>query len=702
MAELAIKQAPPAVSTPLRLLLQRGVGAPLLLLAVLAMIILPLPPLALDVLFTFNIALSVLVLMGVVNVSRPLDFGIFPTMLLLATLLRLALNVASTRVVLLHGHEGEAAAGHVIQAFGQFVVGGNYAVGIVVFAILTIINFVVVTKGAGRISEVSARFTLDAMPGKQMAIDADLNAGLINQDEARLRRSEVRAESDFYGSMDGASKFVRGDATAGILILIINMAGGLAIGTLSHGMSFSDAARVYTLLTIGDGLVAQIPALLLSTGVAIIVTRMSKAQDLGRELSRQVLRQPLSLAVAGSVLGVMGLIPGMPNAAFLLFAAACWTGAWLLQRRAKQQAVIAAAPATGTAAAVPAEQRELSWEDVQPVDLIGIEVGFRLIPLVDKGQGGELLARIRGVRRKLSQELGFLVQSVHIRDNLELSPNAYRISLAGVVLADGLVYPDRELAINPGRVFGKPPGIETRDPAFGMEAVWIEPAKREQAQTLGYTVVDASTVIATHLSSVIQAHAHELLGHEEVQQLLNALAKTAPRLVEDLVPKTLPLGVVVRVLQGLLAERVPIRNLRAIIEILAEHAARTQDPAVLQAQVRIGLGRQIVQDIVGSGAELPVITLEPELEQLLQTSLQGQSAGNAALEPGLAERLQSKLAASAQRQEASNEAAVLMVAPPLRTTLARFTRASVPNLHVLAWNEIPDNRRVRLVAAVGR
>jgi flagellar biosynthesis protein FlhA len=702
MAELAIKQAPPAVSTPLRLLLQRGVGAPLLLLAVLAMIILPLPPLALDVLFTFNIALSVLVLMGVVNVSRPLDFGIFPTMLLLATLLRLALNVASTRVVLLHGHEGEAAAGHVIQAFGQFVVGGNYAVGIVVFAILTIINFVVVTKGAGRISEVSARFTLDAMPGKQMAIDADLNAGLINQDEARLRRSEVRAESDFYGSMDGASKFVRGDATAGILILIINMAGGLAIGTLSHGMSFGDAARVYTLLTIGDGLVAQIPALLLSTGVAIIVTRMSKAQDLGRELSRQVLRQPLSLAVAGSVLGVMGLIPGMPNAAFLLFAAACWTGAWLLQRRAKQQAVIAAAPATGTAAAVPAEQRELSWEDVQPVDLIGIEVGFRLIPLVDKGQGGELLARIRGVRRKLSQELGFLVQSVHIRDNLELSPNAYRISLAGVVLADGLVYPDRELAINPGRVFGKPPGIETRDPAFGMEAVWIEPAKREQAQTLGYTVVDASTVIATHLSSVIQAHAHELLGHEEVQQLLNALAKTAPRLVEDLVPKTLPLGVVVRVLQGLLAERVPIRNLRAIIEILAEHAARTQDPAVLQAQVRIGLGRQIVQDIVGSGAELPVITLEPELEQLLQTSLQGQSAGNAALEPGLAERLQSKLAASAQRQEASNEAAVLMVAPPLRTTLARFTRASVPNLHVLAWNEIPDNRRVRLVAAVGR
>ena len=402
-------------------------------------------------------------------------------------------------------------------------------------------------------------------------------------------------------------------------------------------MGFSAAAHVYTLLTIGDGLVAQIPALLLSTGVAIIVTRMSKAQDLGSELSKQLLRQPLSLAVAGSVLGVMGLIPGMPNAAFLLFAAACWGGAWLLQRRAKQLAAMAATASAPGAnrPAVPPEQRELSWDDVQPVDLIGVEVGFRLVPLVDKAQGGELLARIRGVRRKLSQELGFLVQSVHIRDNLELSPNAYRISLAGVVLADGVVYPDRELAINPGRVFGKPPGIETRDPAFGMEAIWIEPAKREHAQTLGYTVVDASTVIATHLSSVIQAHAHELLGHEEVQQLLNGLAKTAPRLVEDLVPKALSLGVVVRVLQGLLAERVPIRNLRAIVETLAEHAARTQDPAVLQAQVRIALGRQIVQDIVGSGAELPVITLEPELEQLLQASLQGQATGNAALEPGL-------------------------------------------------------------------
>jgi flagellar biosynthesis protein FlhA len=702
MTELALNNAG-TVSVgggSLRSLLVRGVGAPLLLLAVLAMIVLPLPPLALDALFTFNIALSLLVVMAVVNVARPLDFGIFPTLLLVATLLRLALNVASTRVVLLHGHEGTGAAGHVIQAFGQFVVGGNYAVGIVVFSILTIINFVVVTKGAGRISEVSARFTLDAMPGKQMAIDADLNAGLINQDEARQRRAEIRAEADFYGAMDGASKFVRGDATAGILILLINIIGGLAIGTLSHGLGFSDAAHLYTLLTIGDGLVAQIPALLLSTAVAIIVTRMSRPQDLGGELRKQLLAQPRGLAVAGGLLAVMGLIPGMPNLAFLLCASLCGSAAWLLQRRARR-AEANTAPAQATPSINP-EQRELSWDDVRPVDLIGIEVGYRLVPLVDKAQGGELLARIRGVRRKLSQELGFLVQPVHIRDDLELSPNAYRISLAGVAIADGVVYPERELAINPGRVFGKPPGIETRDPAFGMEAIWIEPSKREHAQTLGYTVVDASTVIATHLSSVIQAHAHELLGHEEVQHLLNTLAKSAPRLVEDLVPKTLSLGVVVRVLQGLLAEHVPIRNLRAIVETLAEHAARTQDPQILQAQVRIALGRQIVQDIAGSGVELPVFTLEPELEQLLQSSLSGQGANNAALEPGLAERLQARLAESTARQEATGEPAVLMVAPVLRAPLARFTRATVPALHVLAWNEVPDNRRVRLVAAVGR
>ena len=696
MANAMTESSSPAML--LQQLLRRGIGAPILLLCVLAMVVLPLPPLALDVLFTFNIALSILVVMAVINVARPLDFAIFPTVLLLATLLRLALNVASTRVVLLNGHQGSGAAGKVIEAFGEFVVGGNYAVGIIVFAILTIINFVVVTKGAGRISEVSARFTLDAMPGKQMAIDADLNAGLITQDEARVRRGEVRAEADFYGSMDGASKFVRGDATAGILILLVNVIGGLAIGVLNHGMSFSDAARVYTLLTIGDGLVAQIPALLLSTAVAIIVTRMSRAQDLGSELSVQLFGQPRALAVASALLAVMGLIPGMPNFAFLTFAAGFGVAAWWRRDKRNRAAAQAAIPAPAPPASL--ESQELSWDDVKPADTIGLGVGFRLVPLADKSTGGELLQRIRGVRRKLSQELGFLVQTVHIRDNLELQPNAYRISLAGATVAEGVVYPERELAINPGRVFGKPQGIETRDPAFGMEAIWIESGRREQAQTMGYTVVDASTVIATHISHVLGTHAHELLGHEEAQQLLNGLAKTAPRLVEDLVPKVLPLTIVVRVLQGLLAEGVSVRNLRAIVESLAEHAPRSQDPALLLAQVRVALGRQIVQDIAGLAAEMPVITLEPELEQLLQASLAGPGGGS--LEPGLAERLQTRLTETTQRQEAIGEPAVLMVSPALRPALARFTRAGVPGLHVLAWNEIPDSRRVRLAATVGR
>jgi flagellar biosynthesis protein FlhA len=681
-------------------LLRSGAGVPLGLLSVLAMVILPLPPVALDVLFTFNIALSLVVVMAVFYVARPLEFGVFPTVLLLATLLRLALNVASTRVVLLHGHTGPSAAGKVIESFGEFVIGGNYAVGIVVFVILTIVNFVVVTKGAGRISEVSARFTLDAMPGRQMAIDADLNAGLITQEEARVRRGEVRIEADFYGSMDGASKFVRGDATAGIMILVINILGGIGIGTLAHGMGFAAALKTYTLLTIGDGLVAQIPALLLSTAVAIIVTRMSGSQDMGGELFKQLFGQPRVLIIVSAVLGVMGLIPGMPNLAFLGMAALCGFGAWRLQQR---RAIIDLPPPPPPAPAVVApESRELTWDDVQPVDIIGLEVGYRLVPLVDRNQGGDLLARIRGVRRKLSQDLGFLVQAVHIRDNLELPPNVYRINLLGVPVGESTVQVDREMAINPGRVFGNPPGIETRDPAFGMEAVWIEPAVRDQAQSLGYTVVDASTVVATHLSHIVQTHAHELLGHEEVQHLLNNLAKSAPKLVEDLVPKVLPLGIVVRVLQGLLSERVPIRNMRTIIETIAEHAPRTQDASVLQSQVRIALGRQIVQDIAGHAEELPVITLEPDLEQLLSSTLAQGNAASPGLEPGLAERLQQGLIESAQRQTQTGQPAVLLVSPQLRQTLARFIRSIVPTMHVLGWNEIPDNRKVRLVAAVGR
>jgi flagellar biosynthesis protein FlhA len=681
-----------------REMLLSGLGIPVAVLALLAMVVLPLPALALDLLFTFNIALSLMITVAVFTVRKPLDFAIFPSVLLIATLFRLALNVASTRVVLMHGHTGTGAAGHVIESFGEFVIGGNYAVGIVVFIILTIINFVVITKGAGRISEVSARFTLDAMPGKQMAIDADLNAGLINQEEARTRRQEVRSEADFYGSMDGASKFVRGDATAGILILIINILGGLAIGTMMHGLSLGDAAKIYVLLTIGDGLVAQIPALLLATAVAVIVTRMSRDQDMGGEVARQLVAEPRLLGVAGGVLALLGLIPGMPNIIFLSMAALAGGAAWFMH---KQRTAEALAPATAAPASAPSEARELSWDDMQPVDLVGLEVGYRLVPLVDKAQGGDLLARIRGVRLKVSQELGFLVPAVHIRDNLDLSPNAYRIQLSGVPVGEGSVYPDRELAINPGRVFGTLQGMETRDPAFGMEAVWIEPGQRAHAQSLGYTVVDASTVVATHLSQLIAQHSHEILGHEEIQNLLNNLAKTAPKLVEDLVPKVLSVGVVVKVLQALLAERVPIRNLRSILEALAEHAGRTQDPQTLVAQVRIALSRQIVQDIAGISQELPVITLDPALEQVLGNSVGAGGGASPGLEPGLAERLQERLVEATRRQDLSGQPAVLLVPPALRPILARFLRATVPQMHVLAWNEIPDSRRVRLVSTIG-
>jgi flagellar biosynthesis protein FlhA len=690
--------AAPAGSFTLGSLMRAGIGVPLGLLGILAMMILPLPPVMLDVLFTFNIALSLVIVMAVFQVRRPLEFAIFPTVLLLVTLLRLALNVASTRVVLMHGHEGSHAAGKVIAAFGEFVIGGNFAVGAVVFIVLTIINFVVVTKGAGRVSEVSARFALDAMPGKQMAIDADLNAGIITQDQARERRAEVRAESDFYGSMDGASKFVRGDAVAGILIMVINIVGGLLIGTMMHDLPAGEATRTYTLLTIGDGLVAQIPGLLLSVAVAIIVTRVTREQDVGNELGKQLFGQPKALAVAAAVLGVMGVIPGMPNIMFLSFAALAGWGAWHLHRKQNQPVVEAVAPEPEPPP--PPEVQELSWDDVRPVDVIGLEVGYRLVPLVDRTKGGDLLARIRGIRRKLTQELGFLVQAVHIRDNLELGPNSYRIRLAGVAIGENIVHPDRELAINPGRVFGALNGLATRDPAFGMEATWIEPSLREHAQSLGYTVVDAATVIATHLSHLIQTHAHELFGHEEAEQLLKSLSKSAPKLVDELVPKVLPLATVVRVMQGLLAERVPIRNVRAIVESLAEAGPRSQDTQTLIAAVRVALGRQIVQDIVGLAEELPVITLEPDLERLLSNGLANNGA-SPGLEPGLAERLQRGLQDAALRQERGGEPAVLLTPPALRAALARFFRVSVPGLHVLAWNEVPDNRRVRMVTAVG-
>ncbi|HME37403.1 MAG TPA: flagellar biosynthesis protein FlhA [Steroidobacteraceae bacterium] len=680
---------------------RNGLGVPLLVMVVLAMMVLPLPAFLLDVFFTFNISLSIMILLAVIYVRRALEFATFPTVLLGATLLRLGLNVASTRIVLINGHTGSHAAGHVIAAFGEFVVGGNYAVGMVVFTVLVIINFVVITKGAGRISEVSARFTLDAMPGRQMAIDADLNAGIITQAEAVVRRQEIREEADFYGAMDGASKFVRGDAVAGILIVFINLFGGTIIGAAQHGMSLADAGRTYALLTIGDGLVAQIPALLLSVAVAILVTRVSRPHDMSQQIMTQVLGQPKALGVTSGILTLLGVIPGMPNLVFLGMAALCAVGAYMMSKRKAADKAAAAAPAAA-AAAVPAEQRELSWDDVEAVDLIGLEVGYRLIPLVDRNQGGELMGRIKGVRKKLSEELGFLVQAVHIRDNLELGPNSYRITILGAPVGESEVFPDRELAINPGQVSGTLPGSATKDPAFGLEAIWIDKSRREQAQGQGYTVVDASSVIATHLSHLLQSHAHELLGHEEVQQLLNRLGKSAPKLIEDLVPKLLPMSVVVKVLQYLLLERVPIRNLRTICETLAELAPKTQDPVVLVAAVRVALGRSIVQNIGGLRQELPVITLDPTLEQVLQDSMASGGDASPGFEPGLADRIQTALADNTRRQEAAGEPAVLLVAPKIRPWIARLMRHSTPSLAVLAYNEIPENRRIRVIAAVGR
>ena len=676
-----------------------AIGAPIMVLATLAMVVLPIPPFLLDLFFTFNIALAMVVLLVTVYTRRPLDFAAFPTVLLIATLLRLALNVASTRVVLLYGHEGTGAAGSVIEAFGSVVIGGNYAVGLVVFLILMIINFMVVTKGAGRISEVSARFTLDALPGKQMAIDADLNAGLIDQEQARTRRQEVTKETDFYGSMDGASKFVKGDAIAGILILFINIIGGLSIGMVQYGLAFGEAIQIYTLLTIGDGLVAQIPSLLLSIGAAIMVTRQNTDEDMGQQVVFQMFDNPKALMITAGILGIMGVVPGMPHFAFLLLAILAGGGAYWIYRKQKKEAEQAKLPAT-TEQEVPTS-KELSWDDVQPVDIIGLEVGYRLIPLVDKDQGGELLERVKGVRKKLSQDFGFLVPAVHIRDNLELTPNSYRITLMGVAVGEAEIRPDMELAINPGQVYGMVEGEPTIDPAFGLEAVWIKGEQREHAQAFGYTVVDSSTVLATHLSQLLTNNASNLIGHEEVQNLLEMLSRSAPKLVENFVPDQLQLGVVVKVLQNLLNEAVPIRDIRTIVQTLAEYSSKSQEPDILTAAVRISLKRLIVQEINGIEPELPVITLIPELEQILHQTMQASGGESAGIEPGLAERLQSSLTQATQEQELKGEPAVLLTSGVLRSTLAKFVKNTTPSLRVLSYQEIPDEKQIRIVQAVG-
>ncbi|MEH6595100.1 MAG: flagellar biosynthesis protein FlhA [Colwellia polaris] len=687
-----------------KLNLLSGLGTPFLVMAALGMVILPMPAMLLDILFSFNIALSLVVLLITVYTLKPLEFGSFPAVLLIATILRLALNVASTRVVLLEGHEGPDAAGKVIEAFGSVVIGGNYAVGLVVFAILIIINFVVVTKGAGRIAEVTARFTLDAMPGKQMAIDADLNAGFITADQARERRVEVTSEADFYGSMDGASKFVKGDAIAGILILFINIVGGLIIGMVQHDLSFDSAVEIYTLLTIGDGLVAQIPGLLLSVGTAIVVTRQNTSQDMGEQVSSQ-LGQGKSLYIAAAVMFVMGIVPGMPHLAFLTFAVliagiAFFSNKYKIAKAAQLLEDTHAEEAQTIKQ--EAEVKDLGWDDVNHVDIIGLEIGYRLIPLVDKAQGGELLNRIKGVRKKLSQEFGFLVPAVHIRDNLDLDPNSYRISLMGVTVGEAEIRHDNELAINPGQVFGKLEGIATKDPAFGLDAVWIKQDQREHAQSLGYTVVDSATVLATHLSQILTNNTAQLLGHEEVQNLLDMLEKSYPKLIEGLIPDVLSLGTIVKVLQNLMNEGVAVRDMRSIIQTLVEYGPKSQDPEVLTAAVRITLRKFIVQELVGPTVEVPVITLSPELEQMLHQSMQMAGDDGAGIEPGLAERLQKSLTDGAQQQEMAGDTPILLTSGILRSVLAKFVKYTIPGLRVISYQEIPDDKQIKIVSAIGQ
>jgi len=676
-----------------------GLGIPLLVLLILSMLILPLPPFLLDFLFTFNILLGVVIIMIAINSTKPLDFSSFPAILLLATMLRLGLNVASTRLVLVKGHEGPDAAGKVIEAFGEFVIAGNYLVGFIIFTILMIINFIVVTKGAGRVSEVIARFTLDAMPGKQMAIDADLNAGVIDQAMAKQRREEISQESDFFGSMDGASKFVKGDAIAGLLILLINIVGGLIVGLGQHDLSFADAGRIYVLLTIGDGLVAQIPSLLLSLATAIIVTRVTTSESMTEQVKGQ-LNNPMALIVAGGILVLLGLVPGMPTWIFLALGLGAGALGISMFKQAEAGELIDAAVSREEAATDPMEQ-ELGWEDVDQVDLVALDIGYGLIPLVNPETGGQLLPRVKGVRKKLSAELGFLVQPIRIRDNLDLSPDVYHIVMNGVVRGKGEIKVGKEMAINPGQVHGTVEGTPTKEPAFGLDAIWIDPSQRDYARTLGYTVVDAATAIATHLNTLLRGSASELLSHDETQQLLDKVADRSPKLVEDLVPGKLPLATITKVLQNILDEGVSVRDMRTIIEVLSTESSNTQNADDLTAAVRPRLGRMIVQGLVDINDSLPVITLNPSLEQMLHNILQQSSSTQGlVIEPTLAEGLFKALAENTEEVENQGHPAVLVVSPGIRPWLAKIIRHRLSDLTVLSYSEIPDDQAVKVVATV--
>jgi flagellar biosynthesis protein FlhA len=674
-----------------------ALGAPVLILLLLAMLVLPLPAFLLDVFFTFNIAVALIVLMVSAYTVKPLSFSAFPTVLLLTTMLRLGLNVASTRAILMHGHTGTDAAGKVIESFAHFLIGGNFAVGLIVFSILTVINFVVVTKGAGRIAEVSARFALDAMPGKQMAIDADLNAGLIDEKDARRRRLEVGQEADFFGSMDGASKFVRGDAIAAMLILAINIIGGLAIGLIQHNLPIERALSNYVLLAVGDALVAQIPSLIISLAAGLIVSRVGDEDDIGGQVGKQLFSMPNALGLSGGVMALLGVIPGMPHVAFLLLAGACGWAAWALSKRQRLEAAQASAPPE--AATGPVQNNEASWEDVVPVDILGLEVGYRLITLIERNEASDLLTRIKGVRKKFAGEVGFLPPAVHIKDNLELRPNGYRITLKGAVVGEGEAFPDKLLAINPGHAMLQLPGPVTADPAFGLPATWIDESQRDAAQMGGYTVVDAATVIATHLNHLMGVHASKLLGRTEVQQLLDHLARFAGKLAEEVVPKQLPLSALQKVLQNLLDESIHIRDLRTIVECLGENAARTQDPTDLTREVRVALAPAIVDQIYGPARDLEVIAFDPNLENLLAQALSPGAVG--ALEPGVADLVVKATSEAAGRQEMVGLPACLLVPDRIRVPVARLLRKGAPRLRVLGHAEIPDTHSIRIGRIIG-
>jgi len=680
---------------------------PALLLAILAMIILPLPPQLLDILFTFNIAMAVLVLLVSVSARRPLDFALFPTVLLITTLMRLALNVASTRVVLLNGHTGTDAAGKVIEAFGQVLIGGNFIVGLVVFIILTIVNFIVVTKGAERISEVTARFTLDALPGKQMAIDADLNAGLINQEEAKARRQEIAKESDFYGAMDGASKFVRGDAIAGILILIINIIGGFAIGMFVHGLSSGEAFRLFALLTIGDGLVAQIPALLLATASAIIVTRINEAADVTTQFQTQLLASPSALFTVAGILFVLGLVPGMPHLAFMGFAALMAFVGWQVARRQPIAEAQGLEQAEAMAKAMEEERAQsLTWSDIPLVDRLAISLGYKLVGLVNEASGAPLTQRVRGVRQTLSEQLGFLLPEVRIRDNLRLKPSQYTIHINGERVDGGEIHADRLMAIPSPEVYGELDGILDTDPAYQMQVVWIEPEDKPKALNLGYQVIDCASVIATHLNKVIREHLPELFQHDDVEQLMQRLALQAPKLAENLKAQ-LSYSLQHRVYRQLLQEAVPLRDITTIATTLLESSETTKDPILLASDVRYALRRTIVSSIAGERTQLGVFVLENALENMLLNALSvAQQAGpisldNIPVEPNLLTQLQTAMPVAKEQMRQAGQPPILVVLPQLRPLLARYARVFSPGLHVLSQNEIPERVEVNILGTLG-